>query len=155
MSVLSSDARVKDWLGGAYYLHHTMSPDMDSIRKGMIALIECEGMDWSKKPDFKLQAKMFSELLTVYPFTGVAKHYHTGMIFNLLATLFKKFLPSDLKNRFQLGMQCDSRLDAIYLVPTPEIARARMLVRLQETLERRYENEKHFTLSDDDPSEWS
>ncbi|CAB9516620.1 expressed unknown protein [Seminavis robusta] len=147
-TVLSTPDKVDSWMAGAYYLHTTMTPDMATIRKGHIVLIECEGVDWSRKQDYKLLQKLFSQLISVYPQKSEMRHYHTGMVVNLLTSMVKRFLSKDLRDLITMGLQHDCRLDQVYMVPDVPTANDRMILRLQETLRRRYDNEKSFKLAD-------
>lgn len=138
------------WFIQSFYIHTALSPDLESIRKGCICCVECEGVDWTKKQDIKLMHLMFSQLLTNYPFRGQCKHYHTGMIANMAISTLRKILPPHMRYTFQTGLQFDGRLDQAFLVPTVEIANQRLLGRIVETLRRRYDNEITFSLAGHD-----
>lgn len=103
-------------------------------------------MDWTRKRDFKLIKNHFSQLLSVYPFCGELKHYHTGVAYNLLVSMLRPLLPERLRKSLTTGMFFDGRLDTYYLVPDVATATQRILARLTETLRRRCENEKAFSL---------
>ena len=106
-----------------------------------------KGYDWNKKVDFNVLSKLFTQLLSSYPYKGVGKHYHTGMVFNVIASMLRKLLPEPLKSRFHVGCPFEGgRLDQVYLVPTVEMANARLLARLEEALRRRYDNQASFKL---------
>ncbi|CAB9501048.1 expressed unknown protein [Seminavis robusta] len=143
---LNTPEKVDDWLGACYYIHTAFCPDMDSIRKGIICLAECDGWDWTKKQDFKIFQKFFSELLTVYPFNGQVRHYHTGTTLNIMAAMLRQILPAHLRNTFKTGLVFEGRLDKFFLVPDAKTANQRMLARMKATLKRRYDHEKSFSL---------
>lgn len=144
---LTTAEKINDWFAACYYIHTSMSPDLESVRKGCISCVECEGFDWTMKQDFKLMHKMFFELLTCYPFRGQIKHFHTGMIINLIVATFRKILPPHLKDKLLVGLSFDCRLDQAFLVPTAAAANKRMLTKIDEALKRRYDNESTFSLS--------
>ena len=134
------------WFAGSYYQLQAINPDLESIRKGSITLVECEGMEFKSKPEVKLLLKMTRELYAVYPFSGRVRHYHTGVVYNLVASMMKKILPTDVADKFQVGLMADVSLDQLYLVPTPEIATQRLLLNMHNALKKRIANEKSFVL---------
>ncbi|CAB9511534.1 expressed unknown protein [Seminavis robusta] len=144
--LLNTVSKVETWMAASYYLHTTFSADMASIRRGCIAMVECEGMDWTKKQDFKLIQAMLRQLLTVYPFIGEFRGFHTGTVFNVLASILRRILPSEFKEKFRTGYRFDGRLDSFYLMPDVPTANRRLVSRLCETLKRRYDNEQTFSL---------
>ncbi|CAB9511533.1 expressed unknown protein [Seminavis robusta] len=145
-TVLNTPRRVRMWMASSYYIHSALSADVASIRRGCIAVVECEGMDWTKKQDFKLLQAMFSQLLTVYPFTGEFRGFHTGTIFNIMASTLRRILPRHLKSMVQTGHTCEGRLDTFYLVPDVLSANQRLISRVTSALQMRYENERTFSL---------
>ena len=145
-SSLSSVEKVNSFFAGAYYLHHALQPDIASIRNGCIALAECEGVEWSKKLDFKLLHKLASQMASFYPYKPVVKHFHTGLVMNVLLSLTRQFLPGEFKEKLQTGFSCHARLDTLFLVPTAEAAMERMLCRMHESLKRRFEKSNAFSL---------
>lgn len=58
--------------------------------------------------------------------------------------MVKPLFPKELKVEF--GCQFEPRLDALYLVPSLQEANSRLLGRVEETLRRRYDNERWFRL---------
>jgi hypothetical protein len=98
------------------------------------------------KQDFKVLQNLFSQLLAVYPFIAECRHFHTGVSFNLMAAMLRKFLPPHLKNRFVTGLTFPGRLSTFYLMPDVETANGRNMARFEETLKRRYDNEEAFQL---------
>lgn len=145
---LKSPKDVHRFFAGAFYLHTIFCPDLASIRKGMLVMIECEAMDWSKKPSFKVLSQLSSQLLTIYPFIGYAYFYHTGVFINMMASMLRKLLPKNLGDRLRTGMRFDDRLDKCFLVPDVETATQKVISEMEKTLKRRYENEKAFILHD-------
>lgn len=142
----NTPAKADAFFVACWYIGHCCFPDFAAIRLGLINVCECEGMDWSKKMNFKLITRLFSQLWSAYPFTGTFQHYHTGVIFNTMGTIFKKFLPTELREKFVFGLVGRSRLDSICMVPTPEIATQRLQQEMFTSLRLRYENEKKFSL---------
>ncbi|CAB9501400.1 expressed unknown protein [Seminavis robusta] len=134
---------------GEYYLFHAMSADFELIRKGAILLAECEGYSWTQHMDVRMIQKVWLELAWTYPLQyQKAKHYNTGVMFNVFLSLVKKILPAQIGSKLETGFRCEHRLDTIYLVPTVEAANQRWLHNLDLVLQRRYELEKSFSLSD-------
>lgn len=148
-SAIDSPKRVNELFVGGYYIHHVMCPDLATVRKGSVFLMECGGVKWNHKPDIKLAVLLYQQLVSVYPCQNKLKHYHTGVIFKVLSSLLKRALPEDQKHRFESGLVLDQPLDVMCLVPTPEAAEKRTLHNMQEALKRRYENEKYFSLDFD------
>ena len=136
-------------LVGGYFLHHAMTMDFASIRQGLIVLIECEGYNWSMKGDWKILQRFFTEILQFYPLRAQLRHFHNGLVFNILASMLKPLLPQHLRDTFQVGCQFDGRLDQVFLVPTVKEASQRILERLGESLRRRYNHEHTFKLPDE------
>jgi hypothetical protein len=72
----------KQWrtnLGGLFYLHQAMNPDVSSIRNGLIMLYECEGFTFTKMGGINTAKRTTNDLLAFYP-TRIrsSKFYHTG-----------------------------------------------------------------------------
>ena len=126
---------------------HTAFPDFESVRKGFVGIVECHSFDMAKIQEMKLLQKTFSQLFAVYPLRGSFRHYHTSSLFNTMASLFKKALPEHLS--IQVGLQCEERLDHIFLVPNEKIATQRLMQEVENSLKRRYANEKAFSLESD------
>lgn len=145
---VSTPQKWDDYLGFCYYLHAIWGPDFASIRKGCICCIEWDGWDWKKKQDGKLILRYFSRLLTIYPFRGKCKNYHTGMFANLMLSAFRNISPF-LRDIFVTGLQFDGRLDDFFMVPSLEVSNQRLLNRMEATLKLRYQNERTFTLSEE------
>ena len=152
VSLIHNPEKVRTFLAGIYYMHHAMNSDFAGIRKGTIVLVECEGFDWTKKATFNFQNRVFTELLSHYPYCIEGRHYNTGAVFNIYLSMLRKLLPEKLKKTLQVGFQLDERLDKYFLVPTVEAAEERMLLRLEECLRRRYENIKAYSFPSDDES---
>lgn len=143
-TVFTAVARRRYWFAGAFYTAHAFFPDLESMRKGLIALVECQGMDWTQKQDFRLIRDLFSQLWSMYPFTGILKHYHTGVIFNVMAAMLRKTLPGDMKHRLQTGLVHENRLDSVFLIPTAEVATQRILQTMQAISKSALTTKKNF-----------
>ena len=138
--------KVQALFAGSYYLYHAFFPDMASIYKGGIVLLECADVDWTNKPDYKVLQQLFREFLSVYPFTGSARYYHTGTFVNLMTSTLRRLLPEVFKDKLRTGLTVEGNLNALYMVPNEDIATQRMILRLEGTLKQRYENEASFSL---------
>lgn len=148
-TVFNTEAKSKFWFAGSYYIAHAAFPDLESVRRGVISLAECEGMDLTKKQNFRLIQKLFDQFISIYPFKGSLLNYHTGVVYNIMAALLKKVLPAEVKDRFQTGLIFESRLDAVFLVPNAEAATQRILQNMEKNLATRFVNERTFSLEDD------
>ncbi|CAB9511225.1 expressed unknown protein [Seminavis robusta] len=135
----------EDWLTFMYYSHILFFPDFESIRKGIICACECEQMDLRKDVN-KLFGRFFSEFLTHYPFDGECRFFNTGAMVNIFASILRKILPQNLRNKFTVGYKMECHLSETFLVPNVEAANARMLGRMKESLGLRYKHEAAFTL---------
>ena len=69
-----------------------------------------------------------------------------GMFVNLMMSMVKQFLPTEMTERFQFGCMFNDRLDKTFLVPDKTSAKARNYARIIEALTIRYENEATFRL---------
>ena len=141
----TSSEMADEWLIGMYYSHTLFCPDLESVRKGIICLVECEGMTM-RRDVIKHFQNFFSQLLSHYPFYGQCRHYHTGTMMNVISSVLRKLLPEELRDTYQVGLQFDGHLGDAFLVPTVEEANKRMLAAMEDALKLRYENEKSFSL---------
>ncbi|CAB9514155.1 expressed unknown protein [Seminavis robusta] len=134
--------------GGGWYCYHAMSPDFESVRRGAIILMECQGYDWSQRQvDLQYAQRHWSDVAGVYPLMiHRFKCFHTPTVFNIVKAVCKRLIPSHIERSVQLGCQYNGRLDALYLVPSVEAARQRVLVRMLECLQRRFAAEQSFRL---------
>lgn len=133
-------------VAGLYFMMHTALPDLESVRKGGVGLVECQGLDFTRKRDLKADRSLYEQLWSVYPFTAAIWHYNTGVIFNVMFSLWKKLLPDNIRDRFKAGFVCEGGLNALFLTPNPEEATARTLRQMIATLQRRYDNQTTFAL---------
>ena len=75
------------------------------------------------------------------------KYFHTGVFANLAASLMKKFVPSRIYSKIQIGCQFPGGgLHSFYAVPTKEAASQRFLARIRQCLKTRFEHEQAFQL---------
>lgn len=139
------------FMTGSYYLLQALVPDLEAIRRGPMALVECEGFSFSKKKSFKVFETMFSELMSVYPTWGEIKHFNSPVFFNIMASMLRRFLPLEMKDKFHTGCQFEGgRLDTVYLMPTADIATDRIRIALAEALRIRYLSQTTFSLDEYD-----
>ena len=102
---------------------------------------------WKKGFDFKSLKRVWSEIAAVYPYRiDKVKYFNAGTTMTLVTSMLRPFMPADFRNRLEFGYQSEQRLDSLYLVPTLEAATTRLVGRLEETLRKRYENERLFRL---------
>ena len=95
----TSAEMVDEWLKAMYYWHTNFCPDLESIRKGVIVLVECKGMTL-RADVLKIFSVLFSELLAFYPVNGQVRHYNTGAMMNVLCSTLRRLLPQHLKESF-------------------------------------------------------
>ena len=135
-----------NFLIGMAYISPAFHPDIESIRKGHVAIAECQGMTL-RRDVMKFHSKFFSEFLSHYPFIGHCRAFHTSSMVNVIVSMLRKILPKDVKDRFMVGFKYDGHLADVLLVPTTEVANQRTLQRMFDALKLRYHNEKRFQLS--------
>ena len=138
---------MRTFLGAAYTMGHLLCPDFYSIREGFFIIIECDGYNW-KKLSFDTRKRLWREVLAFYPFQACKiKYFHTGVFANLAVSLMRKILPSRVFEKIQVGCQFpDGRLDAFYALPTREAANKRLLRRIAQVLQTRFQHQKDFRL---------
>ena len=131
-----------------YYQFHTMCPDFEAMREGICAVAECDGFDSKKQFGLKIVTKQWNELILVYPFEIKSiKHYHTGVLFNVLVTLARRIMPWELHRRFEIGLVCPAgRLSNVFLMPSLSAANERLMKQFTKALQLRYQNEANFNL---------
>ncbi|CAB9530414.1 expressed unknown protein [Seminavis robusta] len=150
MNLMKDNQNVYKSLGGAFYQNHALTPDLESIRRGVIFILECDGCTWIPRLcEMKYHEKYWAEIGGIYPFCiRQYKFFHTPMFFNMIKSLGRPFIPKDIYSKMQIGCQFPhGRLDTVYLVPSWEATKQRFLGRMAETLKLRYENERNFSLS--------
>jgi hypothetical protein len=102
---------------------------------------------WKRGFDFKSLKRVWSEVVSVYPLqVKKIKYFNAGTTMTLVVSMLKPFLPKGVRHKIEIGCQFEQRLDSLYLVPSLEEANLRLLGRVEETLRRRYENERTFRL---------
>jgi hypothetical protein len=102
---------------------------------------------WRTGVDFKSLKRVWSEIAAVYPITvDKIKYFNAGPTMTLVISMLKPFFPKGLRQKIELGLQSDQRLDSLYLSPSLEVANLRFLGRVEATLQERYENECTFRL---------
>lgn len=143
-----SDYRIL--LGGAYYTWHCQFPEFRSLRTGATLLVEC--MDATLENfDRRVHHRLLHELMKCYPQVDKAIYFlHSSLVPSMMYNFTKKFLPDKIKNSFHLdyhieGLE-DQRIDGLYKQPTPELAQARLIVKINQFLRDRYRNRESFRL---------
>ncbi|CAB9522247.1 expressed unknown protein [Seminavis robusta] len=152
MSMFTHKVKVRTFLAGLWYINHATIPDMEAARQGFVQYVECKGYEWRNPNMFHVKA--FSEAAPVMQFYPIlcqqTVHYNTGMFVKLLASMAKRLLPKHMTKEFLFESGSISegvtRLEEIFTTPTPDVANQRLLDRLKDALERRYQNEAAFVL---------
>ncbi|CAB9501766.1 expressed unknown protein [Seminavis robusta] len=130
-----------------YFMSHLMSPDFEAIRRGIICVAECEGYQMQHDIGVGIWRRVW-DMVVPYPLNlQKIKHFHTGVMSNIMVSMVRQFLPRSIKDRIEVGCLSEAgRLDGMYLMPNKEAARKRTLSRLEDALQRRYNNEAAFKL---------
>ncbi|CAB9505685.1 expressed unknown protein [Seminavis robusta] len=146
--IKESQGTINTWMRATYLMCQAECPDLKAIRQGVIILAETDGFDWKTNFGLEVFKKFWVELCAVYPYKhSQIKNFHTGVLYNLLLSMTRRFVPKEIHERFQMGCLCElGRLDALYLNPTVEAANEKLLAFTDHTLRRRYANEAAFTL---------
>ena len=156
MSLFSHPEKVRLWHAAIYYINHCHTPDLEAARQGFVQCIECQGYEWRNPNMFHIKA--FQEAapsFVLYPINcSQSVHYNTGMFVKLLATMARRLLPKRMTDSFEFEASgCgegdtghNSTLMDIFAQPTIEDANERLCIRLEDALQRRYDNEAKFSL---------
>ena len=138
-------------MAAEYYLMHAAYPDFESMRYGQVALVECEGFAWRAGDMFNISAirKICTDLVTCYPLHYRTIQYcHNNSIMGTILSMMRSVIPSMIHSSVELCCSlAGGRLDDVFLVPDADTARTKLLARLEDSLRRRYENERTFTLA--------
>ena len=147
LRLLKTNEQITAWLTGCYYSQVAMFPDLESIRRGTVLINEVDGYDWKVNINYKVLKRLWTEIVAAYPCKFAKfKFFNVSSTFLIVNSMFKQFLPEDARRVIELGCQYEDRLDTLYLVPTPEQARQRLLDRVNSCLIERYTNEAMFRL---------
>lgn len=147
MSALKLPRHDLIWIRAAYFAYQVLCCDLESIRRGACIIHECQGYDWKRNMDIKIWQQLYTELTSNYPLKiGKLRCFHTGTFFNLVVSMFKRFMPLDFQRQFKVGMNAPARLDTLYNIPSSDEAQQRCLTSMQEALWKRYQNESSFRL---------
>lgn len=136
------------WMSTLYYCVSAATCDFESNRQGVTMHVECDGFDFMKHFGIKVFTKVWTEGALVLPLQFKAiKHFHTSMFKNLLVSMARRFMPKDVHSKFKGGCVSEAgRLDKVYQTPNAAAANQRFEDSIIECLQRRYENEKTFSL---------
>lgn len=129
-----------------YYTNLLLSPDVEAVRHGVTTLVECSGFFHSEGLSLNLFRNIW-ELNSIFPQqVQTVNHYHTGVLFNVLMSMGKRCMPTDLRSKINVGCVSEERMDELFWTPNPEAGRARVYQRMEAALERRFKNEGKFSL---------
>lgn len=136
------------FVASTYYIGHCACPDFESVRNGIVMLVECDGYNWATNLDIRL-ARLWSSVHMAYPIRSKKmKYFNSGMFINLLHSTVKQFVSKEVMDSFEVGVKIegDHTLDHIFLVPDAETTNHKLLLNYSKALKRRYENAKYFSL---------
>ena len=149
LSTLKTNPEAESLLAkGSYHRGSMFTPDLEAARKGYIATIECQGHTLGKGLDIKY-FRMMWEIFNAFPVRPQkARWFHCGVFSNLLLSSARRFMPQEVRSKFQVGLIAPQRLDTLFLNPTYKIAHQRNMDRIDESLRQRYKNIATFQLPD-------
>lgn len=145
----SSNPKAFDlWISTLYYALSAATCDFESNRQGLSLHVECAGFDFLKHFGIKVFTKVWTEGGLAFPVRWKAlKHFHTSMFKNLLVSMAKRFIPKETHRKFQVGCISEAGLlDKVYQTPDAAAANRRFEENIMECLQRRFENERTFSL---------
>lgn len=140
------------YLKGSYYRLQGLHPTLLAIRAGLVEVVECEGVTLEDNHDPVFTQYYYEELIVPYP-----KRYKSRCLVNsnLDVTVAqmeaKPYMTQNMRETIQWGKQVDGLIDKhripeVFLVPTLELARQRVLECVKELLAARYHYQATFTL---------
>jgi hypothetical protein len=161
---VSAEEQWRICVGAIYYLHYAaLSPTLASVRQGISATVECDGVGWHNIGSEYI-SRLFEEMFSYLPvrFTHI-RAYNTTVVANLLFSLARPFMSPNMRRSVQLGHQiiiADSsdsttndhvmggprRLSEFYHQPSLEMAQHRVIQRVQTLLTMRFYHDKEFRL---------
>lgn len=153
---ITADEQWRICVGAIYYLHYAaLSPTLASVRQGISATVECDGVGWHNIGSEYI-SRLFEEMFSYLPvrYTQI-RAYNTTVVANLLFSLAGPFMSRNMRRSVQLGHQIAEgtnvtggprRLSEFYLQPSLEMAQHRVIQRVQALLTVRVYHDKEFRL---------
>jgi hypothetical protein len=153
---VNADEQWRICVGAIYYLHYAvLSPTLASVRQGISATVECDGVGWHNIGSEYI-SRLFEEMFSYLPvrYTQI-RAYNTTVVANLLFSLARPFMSPNMRRSVQLGHQIADdtnlsggpwRLSDFYLQPSLEMAQLRVIQRVQALLTARLYHDKEFRL---------
>jgi len=146
----------EDWrkfLGGRYYMEHLSNATLYSIREAQGYVVETQGLTFNNLCMEHMKTT-WHHLLEFYPkrFKDQKMYLcNTGVFGNMLHAVMKLIMGEKHKNVAKVGCNIskydeDTRLDEYYKMPSPEIAKAKLMQNFEQLLAIRMHNQKHFKL---------
>lgn len=150
----TADENWKICVSGIYYLHYILQPTIASMRQGLSATVECDGVGWH---NFSMEyiTRLFEEMFSYLPVQfQCIQAYNTTVVANLLFSLARPFMGQNMKQSVQLGFQIQTepdtntvrRLSEFYLQPSLPAQQLRLYQRIQTLMMVRIINDKQFRL---------
>lgn len=142
--------QIQNFFTGHFYMSLCVSTDFMAVRAGLTVLAECDGHKLKNHMvDLNFFKRMLRDTAAIFPVKhNQMRFFNTSVLVNTMASMAKSVLPKTVSESFRTGCKCPlgERLDVFYNMPTTEIAEARLRIKLEECLRKRYHNEKHFKL---------
>ncbi|CAB9529738.1 expressed unknown protein [Seminavis robusta] len=138
-----------------YYYHFALLPTLATMRRGVSATVECDGVGWH---NFRVEyvSRLFEEMFSYLPVKFLElRAYNTSLVANLLFSMARPFMSASMRKSVQLGHRIEGsdsdtegprRLSEFYLQPNLEMAQHRILHQFQTFLSIRLYHEKNFRL---------
>jgi hypothetical protein len=131
-----------------YYQFQSKHSEFWSARAGTSIIAECMGVTTDQFDDVPL-SRIFHELYQWYP--QKQKNIfilNSNSAVNLSISLWRRHMTPTLTSSIQLGCQIPGlesrKIDILYKIPTPAIARQTLLEDTKKLLETRYHHERKF-----------
>lgn len=142
-----SEDNVRSQMGAFFYIFQAVQPDAAAMRRGVIFVAECEGMQLHNV-FFPGLRQFYKDLRSVYPL----KHdevtwLRPPAVASMLAQFLRPVMNAEMSDKLTVGSAMDEmgeRLDRLCFVPTFEAANQRLVSNITKLLLRRYAIAKDF-----------
>lgn len=150
ISRVKSPDKLREFLVGHYYLYHAWNPDFRAMRLGVRNVFECEGTTFVNYDQTFFEVFM-EHLYIGYPLKHQVQHFlHTPSVVNIVVGLCKRFFSPAFMDTLHIGEDLEGfdgqRIDVFFNVPTPELARQKLVQNVETSLRLRQQNQLSFCL---------
>lgn len=142
--------KMRDFMVATYYHYHAWNPDFRAMRQGIRNMTECEGTSFANYDQAFFENSM-EQLYVCYPKRHLVHHLlHTPSVINIVYGLCKRFLTPHIRDSIQVGQEVKGfeghRIDELFTIPTPELARQKLVRNIEISLRLRQLNQRCFSL---------